>query len=248
MFDLWGDPVPAPLPDLNLDHIDVPLKDKLDWERELLGVYFSEHPLTSLAPKLANAITTLCGGIDSEMVGEKVIIAGMVTSTRQLYTKDRRPFVIATLEDLDGSTEVTAWSEVYNQTKEVWQEGKILLVEGTVKLRDDRINVNCHRVRQYQTDSESEQEIKPATPPPLPRKITINITQSEETEEDASRLNNVMDVLTRYPGQDTVLLNIVTTEETVNMKIPNTIKYCPELEKEIESILGDKSLRLKESQ
>jgi hypothetical protein len=57
-----------------------------------------------------------------------------------------------------------------------------------------------------------------------------------------------MDILTRYPGQDTVLLNIVTTEETVNMKIPNTIKYCPELEKEIESILGNKSLRLKELQ
>jgi hypothetical protein len=57
-----------------------------------------------------------------------------------------------------------------------------------------------------------------------------------------------MDVLARYPGQDTVLFTIVTQEEAVNMKIPNTINYCPELEREIESILGDKSLRLKGSQ
>ena len=245
MFDLWGDTVPAPLPNLGLDHLDAPLKDKLDWERELLGVYFSEHPLASIAPKLANATTTLCGGIDAEMVGEKVIIAGMVTSLRQLYTRDRRPFVIATLEDLDGNIEVTAWSEVYSQTKEVWQEGKILLVEGIVKVRDDRVNVNCYRVRQYQTDSEAGQETKPDTQPPLPRKITINITQGDKTEEDVTRLNQVMDILARYPGQDTALLTIATPDETVNMKLPNAISYCPELAQEIDNILGDNSLRLK---
>jgi len=255
MFDLWGDTVPTPLPDLNLNHLDALLKDKLDWEKELLGVYFSEHPLASIATKLADTTITLCGGIDTEMVGEKVIIAGMVTSMRQLYTKDRRPFVIATLEDLDGSIEVTAWSEVYNQTKEMWEEGKILLVEGTVKSRDDRIGINCSRVRQYQTEIESGQETAPATPaipatpapPPSPRKTAINITQSDETEEDVARLSQVMDVLARYPGQDSVLLTIDTIEETVSMKIPNTINYCPELAQEINSILGDNSLRLRES-
>jgi len=246
MFDLWGDTVPAPLPSLDLNHLDIPLKDKLDWERELLGVYFSEHPLTSVAPKLVNTTTALCGGIDAEMVGEKVVIAGMVTSMRQLYTRDRRPFVIATLEDLDGNIEVTAWSEVYNQTKEVWQEGKILLIEGAVKLRDDRVSVNCYKVRQYQTDGEEEQETKPTTQPQLSRTITINIAQTDKTEEDVTRLNQVMDILNRYPGQDTVVLTIVTGEETVNMKLPNTINYCPELAQEADSILGDNSLKLKD--
>jgi DNA polymerase-3 subunit alpha len=245
MFDLWGDTVPTPLPELNLEQLDVPLKDKLDWERELLGVYFSEHPLASIAPKLVNATTALCGGIDAEMVGEKVVIAGMVTSMRQLYTRDRRPFVIATLEDLDGSIEVTAWSEVYGQTKEVWQEGKILLVEGVVKLRDDRASINCFRVRPYQPDGEDGQETKPAAPT-LPRKIRINISPSDEADEDLTRLSQVMDILNQYPGQDTVMLTVVTTEETVNMKLPNTISYCPELAQEINSALGDNSLRLEE--
>ncbi len=246
MFDLWGDTVPAPLPELNLEQLDAALKDRLDWERELLGVYFSEHPLASVAPKLVNATTTLCGGIDAEMVGEKVVIAGMVTSMRQLYTRDSRPFVVATLEDLDGSIEVTAWSEVYGQTKEVWQEGKILLVEGVVKLRDDRASVNCFRVRQYQPGGEDSQDTKPVTTPPLPRKIRINISQSDKADEDLTRLSQVMDMLNRYPGQDTVLLTVVTPEETVNMKLPNTISYCPELAQEINSILGDNSSRLEE--
>jgi DNA polymerase-3 subunit alpha len=230
-----------------LEQLDIPLKDKLDWERELLGVYFSEHPLASVAPKLANATTTLCGAIDAEMVGDKVVIAGMVTSLRQLYTRDKRPFVIATLEDLDGSIEVTAWAEVYSQTREVWQEGKILLVEGVVKLRDDRTNVNCFRVRQYQPGGEDGQEAKPVIPPPLPRKTTIYITQSQEPEEDATRLNQVMDILSRYPGQDIALLAVVTPEETVKMKLPNTISYCQELIQEINSILGDNGLRLEEA-
>jgi DNA polymerase-3 subunit alpha len=243
MFDLWGDTVPTPLPNLNLDVLDTPLKDKLDWERELLGVYVSEHPLSSMAPALANAATALCGGIDVEMVGDKVIIAGMVTSVRQLYTRDRRPFVIATLEDLDGSIEVAAWSEVYSQTKEMWQEGKILLVEGQVKSRDDRATISCFKVRQYQTDSDSPKEIEPVAPPPVPRKIVINITQSERTEEDVTRLKDVMDALARYPGQDTVLISIVTPDESVNMKMPNTINYCPELAKEIDGILGEHSLK-----
>jgi hypothetical protein len=52
-----------------------------------------------------------------------------------------------------------------------------------------------------------------------------------------------MDVLARYPGQDTVLLSIVTPEEAVNMKMPNTINYCPELDKEIDNILGENSLK-----
>jgi DNA polymerase-3 subunit alpha len=167
----------------------------------------------------------------------------MVTSMRQLYTRDKRPFVIATLEDLDGSIEVAAWSEVYSHTKEMWQEGKILLVEGVVKSRDDRVSINCSRVRQYQTDSESPRETEPAISPPAPRKIVINITQSNRTEEDVTRLNQVMDVLARYPGQDTVLLSIVTPEEAVNMKMPNTINYCPELDKEIDNILGENSLK-----
>jgi hypothetical protein len=52
-----------------------------------------------------------------------------------------------------------------------------------------------------------------------------------------------MDVLARYPGQDTVLISVVTPDESVNMKMPNTINYCPELAKEIDNILGENSLK-----
>jgi DNA polymerase-3 subunit alpha len=248
MFDLWGDTVPIPLPDLNLDNTDVSLKEKLDWEKDLMGVYFSEHPLASVAPKLANATTTLCGAIGAEMVNETVIIAGMVSTMRQLYTRDRRPFIIATLEDLDGSIEVTAWPEVYNQTKDIWQEGKILLVEGAVKLRDDRLSVNCYRAREYQTNGDKSDGTEPVVQPILRRRIRISMNQSDNTEDDVSRLHQVKDILSRYPGKDKVQFTLVTPEETVHMKLPETTNYCPELQREIASILGDNCLKLEENQ
>ena len=107
MFDLWGESVPLPLPDLELDGGGTTTAEKLAWERELLGVYVSEHPFSRLASTLPpNA--TLCGEIDEGMANREVVTAGMVSSVRHLYTKDGRPFSAATLEDLDGQVEVTA--------------------------------------------------------------------------------------------------------------------------------------------
>jgi len=130
MFDLWGETVSTPLPDLDLDAIDIPAKEKLDWEKELMGIYLSEHPFASIASNVASETTTLCGQIDAEMAGQTVVIAGMVASVRLLFTKDRHQFISAELEDLDGSIEVTAWPKVYTATEDLWQEGNMLLVEG----------------------------------------------------------------------------------------------------------------------
>jgi len=251
MFDLWGDAVPTPLPNFDLEHFDVSSKDKLEWEKELLGVYFSEHPLATIAPKLAKTVTALCGEINSEMVGEKVIVAGMVTSVRQLHTRDMKPFVIATLEDLVGAVEVTVWSDIYSQTRAIWQEGNILLVEGVVRLKDDRASINCQKVRQYQEEDNAnmittlpELSIQPQT---ASKKVIINITPGDNAEGDIKRLEQILAALSRYPGRDTVFLAITTDTKTVNMKLPNKVGYCPELAIEISRVLGDNSIRVEQN-
>ena len=87
MFDLWGKEVPAPVSPLELAEAEVPIKDKLAWEKELMGVYLSEHPFSAFADKIAAENTILCGQIDSEMVGQTVLVAGMVASVSHLVTK-----------------------------------------------------------------------------------------------------------------------------------------------------------------
>ena len=160
MFDLWGKEVPAPVSPLELAEAEVPVKDKLTWEKELMGVYLSEHPFSAFADKIAAENTILCGQIDSEMVGQTVLVAGMIASISHLMTKTQKSFVKATLEDLDGSIEVMVWSDVYSGTIELWEEGNIVLIEGKVGMRDDSIQLSCKKVSRYQPDKP-----KPEKPP-----------------------------------------------------------------------------------
>jgi DNA polymerase-3 subunit alpha len=240
MFDLWGESVPLPMPALELEGSDVSLKEKLAWEKELLGVYLSEHPFSRAAQKLAPLTTALCGQIDEEMVGQGVVTAGMVSSVRQLFTREGRPFVSATLEDIDGGIEVTAWPEVYQRTKELWIEGNILLVEGKVRARGERVQLSCERVRQYQPE---ERVAEPA--PTKRRRLLINIAQTEDEEGDVVRLHQVFDALRDYPGGDEVRLSVTRGDEVVNLELPGmTTGYCPELHQRLAALVGEKDLVL----
>jgi len=234
---------------------DVSTKQKLDWERELLGVYFSSSPLDSLAQSLrAEALSTAkgqrsnlvsCGEISTDMANETVVIAGMVASVRHAYTRDKRPFVIAALEDLDGSVQVITWPGLYENTKELWEEGNILLVKGLVKVRDGRVQLNCQQAQRYQPQD---------TAPPLEgegkgerRHLIINLNQTGNAEEDIECLRKVISILHNYPGQDRVSLAIIVEDETTNLDMPEvTINCCPELASELSNILGEGNLRFEQ--
>ncbi|MEE8470217.1 MAG: DNA polymerase III subunit alpha, partial [Dehalococcoidia bacterium] len=135
MFDLWGQSVAVPLPGLDLPKVEIPAKETLAWEKELLGVHFTEHPFIHASRRLASEVDVFCGQIGEELVGQIIVTAGIVISVRQPFTKDKRPFVSAILEDFGGSIEVTAWNDVYERTRDLWQEGNTLLIKGKVRTR-----------------------------------------------------------------------------------------------------------------
>jgi DNA polymerase-3 subunit alpha len=150
MFNLWGAEVPVPLAKLNLQEVEVPVKEKLAWEKELMGVYLSEHPFTPYASKIAEDNIMLCGQIESEMAGQEVRVAGMIASVSHLITKSQKPFVKAVLEDLEGSIELMVWSDVYTETVDLWEEGTIVLIEGRVSTREDTVQISCKKASRYQ--------------------------------------------------------------------------------------------------
>jgi DNA polymerase III alpha subunit len=167
------------------------------------------------------------------------VIAGMVSAVNQLYTRAGRPFVNATLEDLNGRAEVTAWPEVYERTKELWIEGNILLVEGKVQVRRDRLQLSCERVRQYQPE-----DIQPA--PPTRRSLMINIAQTDNEESDVMLLHQISAVLKDYPGGDDVRLRVMQEDEVTSLKLPEmTTGYCHELHQRLAAIVGEEALVVK---
>ena len=234
MFDLFGESVQTPLPSLELEGEDAPKSERLAWEHELLGLYLSEHPFTSAAKKLASTSTTLCGQIDEDMVGKTLTIAGMVASVRHLFTRESKPFVAATLEDLDGSIDVNVWPEVCQRTKDLWVEGNILLIEGKVQSWRDQIQVSVDSARIYKPED--------VPPPPLPkRKLRVVLVQTGDQESDTLRLRNIFDIIKEYSGKDEVRLRITGDEGSQNLRLDNT-GYCPELHQRLVEIVGEANL------
>jgi DNA polymerase-3 subunit alpha len=241
MFDLWGKTMPTPMPSLDLEPAELPVKEKLAGERELTGVYLSEHPFTAFAARVASENTTLCGHIDAELVGQNIVVAGMVASVHQSFTKDRRPFASVVLEDLDGRVEVMVWPKVYASTKDLWEEGNILLVEGKVRLRDDRVQLSGESVRRYQPEAAPREE-----PPPVKsRRLVISISQTADEATDIAYLHKLVEVLKGFPGLDEVSLCVTNEQRVFNLKLSNVyINYCPELHQRLVELVGEGGLRV----
>jgi DNA polymerase-3 subunit alpha len=250
MFDLWGEAALAPMPSLDLQAAEVSVKERLAWERELMGVYLSEHPFTAFAAKVASENTTLCGHIDAELVGQPVVVAGMVASVHYSFTRERHPFASVVLEDLDGRVEVMVWPKVYANTRDLWQEGNILLVEGKVRLRDDRVQLSCEYVRRYEPEAAqpeeplvAEQTI--ATPPVESHRLVISITQTTDEESDIAYLHKLIDTLRGFPGEDEVSLCVTNGEKIINLRLSNIYtNYCPELHQRLVELVGEEGLRV----
>ena len=259
MFDLWGEATPVPMPSLDLEAADISVKEKLGWEKELTGVYLSEHPFSSVAGKVASGNTTLCGQIDAELADQTVVVAGMVASVRHLLTRDGRPFASTVLEDLDGQVEVMVWPRVYADTTDLWQEGNILLVEGKVRLRDDRVQLSCDRVRHYQPSDQEEEmptpqpveapavagETEVSTTPAKRRRLVIRLSQTSDEETDKANLHQLVAILRDFPGQDTVRLSVANGEKVINLSLSNiSADYCPELHQRLVELVGEDGLRV----
>jgi DNA polymerase-3 subunit alpha len=255
MFDLFGETASVPLPDLELTPSDVPDREKAFWEKELLGISFSEKPFS---PVFSNAIpnTKFCEEINAELDGQSVVLAGRVTSARYLLTKDGRSFASAVLEDFSGQVEVMVWPKVYADTEELWKEGNELIIQGKVRVRDEQAQISCDNVRLYQPPQEEKEPVAKPVPraPEIPvektvpqsverHRLFINIQQTKDEAGDVARLGKIMSILKTYPGRDEVRLNVVNGGTAIPLKIPSLqTGYCSELQKRLVELVGEAGL------
>ncbi|MFC1990617.1 DNA polymerase III subunit alpha [Chloroflexota bacterium] len=252
MFDLLGEEMPVPMPELDLVPAEVSDKEKAAWEKELMGISYSEQPFSPVASVAGE--TTFCGQVDAELAGQSIVVAGRVISARYLFTRDNRAFASTILEDLSGQVEVMVWPKVYSNTEELWQEGNELVVEGKVRVRDDRVQLSCDHVRHYQPPQ--EEDIIPAEPPeavevaavestPAPRhRLAISIQQTSDKDGDKAFLSELLAVLKDFPGQDEVKLSIANDDTVTSLKLAHNINYCPELEQRLAEMVGEGGVRL----
>ena len=150
MFDLFGESVPTPLSNLDIPDIRTSEGEKWAWEKELLGVPLSNNSLLSSIVNDADPDTVVfLNQIDTEMGGKKMKLRGQVTSVIQRYTRENKPFTIATLGLMDGTIEVFVWENVLEETQGLWEDGKLVTITGTVRVREDQISISCSNASEY---------------------------------------------------------------------------------------------------
>lgn len=136
-ISLFGDNSEVTLPPLKL--VSVPLETKserLIWEKELLGLFISEHPLSQFQSQLnAESLTTI-KDLPSKANQPGLRIGGMITKARKILTKTGKPMVFAELEDMDSKIEVIVFPNTLERSPEAWQENHIVVVRGTTNARD----------------------------------------------------------------------------------------------------------------
>jgi DNA polymerase-3 subunit alpha len=117
-------------------------RERLRWEKELLGLYLSEHPLSSMAEQIAQFVTAYSGDLKDETLdGQRVVIGGMVTAVRTVTTRNKETMAVATLEDLQGTLEVVVFPRMYATAGATFAEGAILLVAGRIDHRGEEASV-----------------------------------------------------------------------------------------------------------
>ena len=121
-------------------------EEKLGFEKEVLGVYLSGHPLENDID-LLKARTTASSqdfAIDEETDepkvenGARAVIGGMITEKTIKYTKTNQVMAFVTVEDLVGSVEVLAFPRVYDRYRALLEEDSRVLLEGRVSVEDDK--------------------------------------------------------------------------------------------------------------
>jgi len=116
------------LPDVK----NVDRREMLNWERELIGLYISDHPLTPIQPQLAQIVTYFSGQLGEAQHEEKVRVAGLVTSVRPYQTKAGKPMGFVTLEDIQGNMDLVLFPRTWKDYQAVLNVGNIVIIEGKV--------------------------------------------------------------------------------------------------------------------
>ena len=146
LYDEAEEVVPAKVP----DRPEWTKKDKLAFEREMLGLYVSDHPLAGLEIPLAkHASTSIHDLLASEDVsdGDQVTVAGLVTSVQHRVAKSSgNPYGMITVEDFDGEVTVMFMGKTYTEFQSMLQGDSILVVRGRVS-RAATTGSTCMRSR-----------------------------------------------------------------------------------------------------
>ncbi|XLP05100.1 DNA polymerase III subunit alpha [Microbacterium sp. HA-8] len=203
-------------------------KDKLAFEREMLGLYVSDHPLAGLEVPLAkHASTSIHDLLSSDDLndGDQVTVAGLLTSVQHRVAKSSgNPYGMITVEDFNGEVTVMFMGKTYQEFQPLLQPDAILAVRGRVSRRDD--GMNLHAVSAMVPDLGSVD---------ASGGLDLIVPERRATEAVISEL---ADVLSRHRGPSEVRLKLTKGQVAKVFEVPYPVTVSADLYGELKSLLG----------
>ncbi len=140
-------------PPLNLspsENIDDNLK--LGWEKELLGLYISSHPLKKIESYLQNSQIIACRDA-SKHINDIIPVVGVITKIKKIITRRAETMLFVTIEDYTASIEALIFPKLFKITNQLWQEGSIVLIRGKISDKDGEIKILAEEARKLNIDN-----------------------------------------------------------------------------------------------
>ncbi|WP_225732788.1 DNA polymerase III subunit alpha [Pseudoclavibacter sp. CFCC 11306] len=202
---------------------------KLSFEREMLGLYVSDHPLHGLERELSRHadanIVDITGG-ERFHDGDKVAIAGLITSVQKRIARNSgNEYAIIEVEDFTGEMSALFMGKTFQEFSPALVADSIVVVRGRINERDDGATLHAYSV--------FTPEIKGAGGAGLPLMLSIpELTATPEIVEDLSS------ILVRHSGDTEVLLKLMTAGAERVFEIPYRVSVTAALYSELKALLG----------
>ncbi|MCA0347259.1 MAG: DNA polymerase III subunit alpha [Actinobacteria bacterium] len=206
-------------------------KDKLAFEREMLGLYVSDHPLRGLENALAKESSSTVEHLtnpDSKVDGETVVVAGLLTGVQHRTAKSGNLYGQVTIEDFTGEIQALFMGKSYQEFGALLQADTIVALRGKINVRDDGVSMHAYGVKPIDTGVQDEATTLPLT-----------ISENRATEDLMEELKRVFE---RHPGTSEVRLNLLTATGVRVFDLPITVRVNADLYGELKGLLGPRCL------
>ncbi len=155
-------------------------REQLEWERELLGLFVSDHPLSPYVPYLKQRISHFSTQLGEVRHKGQVRVAGMVVRFRPHLTKSGKYMGFVTIEDIQGAMELVVFPEAWGKYRELVQVDRVLIAHGRVDTESSEPKVLCDRLIVVREEDLITSETTPETEPMLADANTVGLAQALE--------------------------------------------------------------------
>lgn len=242
--------------------VSIPEREQLQWERELLGIYLSQHPLQSYEAMLSE-LTVPISEIKPEHDNKSVTIGGIILESKEITTKNGQKMAFVKVADSFSELELIIFPNIYQQTLGIWERDNIVLVKGKITAKDkegnltqeakllidDARELTAEQASAYKPTGKSPKKLVTKKARVMPKKETIQeqlkrIYIRMHSSDDTQQLINLKETITAAPGDTEVVLVLGNDSDRQAIRLPQRTSASDENIALISDIVGSNNVRL----